>query len=359
MPKRTALYEQHLAAHAKLVDFAGWEMPIHYGSQLAEHQQVRENAGIFDVSHMRVIDIEGPAASSYLGQILANDVGRLAPGKALYSCMLNEAGGILDDLIAYQISPEFYRLVVNAGTAEKDLAWMRQQVKNAHLTLKERSDLAIIATQGPKAAEKIATLFPKQATQLTELKPFHFLIIEDKFIARTGYTGEDGFEWIVPVTVAAGLWQQFVDAGFTPAGLGARDTLRLEAGLNLYGNDMDESVTPLESHLAWTVAWEPKTRQFIGRQALEKQLAATPQRQLVGLVLEQSGIPRHHQKVLVPDLGEGQITSGSFSPTLKMGIALARVPVGQYDHCSVEIRDKKISARVVKLPFVKKGKKMF
>jgi len=358
MGKKTPLYDSHLAAHGKMVDFAGWELPIHYGSQLAEHQGVREGAGVFDVSHMTVIDLEGAGVAAYLRYLLANDVARLTPGKALYSCMLNEQGGILDDLIVYKIRDDFYRLVVNAATCDKDLAWLKAHLEKYPVSLKKRDDVVMLATQGPKAAEKIRALCGKSAEALDSLKVFQATTVNDKFVARTGYTGEDGYEWIIPASDGAAFWEKLLEQEFQPCGLGARDTLRLEAGLNLYGLDMDEKVTPLESNLAWTVAWEPRERDFIGRQALEQQKQNGVPFQLVGLALEE-GIPRHHQKVIVEGLGEGVITSGSFSPTLKMGIAFARVPAGQFDHCTVEIRGKHLPAKVVKPPFVKHGKKVF
>lgn len=358
MTKKTALYQSHLDAKAKMVDFAGWEMPIHYGSQLAEHQQVREAAGIFDVSHMVVVDLQGPEAAAFLRYILANNIDKLKIGKALYTCMLNEQGGVLDDLIVYKLADDSFRLVVNAGTAEKDLAWLKAHVQKFNCHLKRREDLAILATQGPKACEKLAQLFQLEASQLKELKPFHALSLQDKFVARTGYTGEDGFEWILPVEQAATFWQQLLATTFEPCGLGARDTLRLEAGLNLYGSDMDEKVTPLESNLAQTVDFEPKDRDFIGREALERQQQEGVKWQLVGLILEEQGIPRQHQKVLIEGLGEGEVTSGSFSPTLKKGIALARVPAGSFENCSIEIRGKALAAKKVKLPFVRRGQKV-
>lgn len=358
MGKKTPLYDSHLAAHGKMVDFAGWDLPIHYGSQLAEHQAVRENAGVFDVSHMTVIDLEGEGAAPYLKILLANNIDRLSAGKALYSCMLNEQGGILDDLIVYKIRDNFYRLVVNAATREKDLAWLRKHLGTYAVELKQRDDMVMLATQGPKTSEKIKTLCSKSADILNNLKAFQAASLNQKFVARTGYTGEDGYEWIIPAEEAAAFWEKLLNEGFMPCGLGARDTLRLEAGLNLYGSDMDEQVTPLESNLAWTIGWEPSERQFIGRKALEEQKEKGISRQLVGLVLEE-GIPRNHQKVIVENFGEGEITSGSFSPTLKMGIALARVPAGRFDHCWVEIRGKRFKAKVVKPPFVKQGKKVF
>jgi len=355
MGKKTPLYDKHLASHGKMVDFAGWELPIHYGSQLAEHQYVRENAGVFDVSHMTVVDLEGKDVTAYLRLMLANNVDRLTPGQALYTCMLNEQGGVMDDLIVYKIRDDFYRLVVNAATAEKDLTWLKQHLHNDAVKLRRRDDVVMLATQGPKAAEKITTIFDKEAEALAQLKLFHAMTLNHKFVARTGYTGEDGYEWILPAAEAPSFWSALLDHHFLPCGLGARDTLRLEAGLNLYGSDMDETVTPLESNLAWTVAWEPQERNFIGRQALEQQRQEGIRRQLVGLVLEE-GIPRHHQKVVVTDVGEGEITSGSFSPTLKKGIALARVPAGDFAHCFVEIRGKQLPAKIVKPPFVKRKK---
>ena len=359
MGKKTPLYALHVEAHGKMVDFAGWELPIHYGSQLAEHQCVREAAGVFDVSHMTVIDLEGKDASAFLRYLLANNIDRLQDHKALYSCMLNEEGGILDDLIVYKMTDHSYRLIVNAATGAKDLAWINLQLKGYDLKLTQCCDKVMLATQGPKAAEKLAALFPSSAQELKALKIFHAMTLDNKFVARTGYTGEDGYEWLVPSEEAPLFWQHLLQQGFLPCGLGARDTLRLEAGLNLYGSDMDESVTPLESNLAWTVAFEPEDRHFIGRDALERQKQAGVKRGLVGLVLEGQGIPRNHQKVVLEGLGEGEITSGSFSPTLKMGIALARVPQGNSSACFVEIRGKHVKAQVIKPPFVRQGKRVF
>jgi aminomethyltransferase len=360
MGKKTPLYDCHLQASAKIVDFAGWDMPLHYGSQIQEHHQVRQDAGVFDVSHMTIVDINGQNVTHFLRYLLANNIDRLVPGKALYTCMLNASGGIIDDLIVYKIDEQFFRLVVNSGTRDKDLAWINEQAKAYDLKLKERTDLAIVAIQGPAIRDKISQLFaPDQAQTILALKPFHAAAIQDYFIARTGYTGEDGFEIILPATAAPAFWQRLLAENIKPCGLGARDTLRLEAGLNLYGTDMDETVTPLESNLAWTVAFEPKERDFIGRQALEKQLQAGLKQQLVGLVLEGQGVLRNHQKVLVEGIGEGEITSGSFSPTLNKGIALARVPVGIGANCQIEMRGKAVPAAVIKPPFVKQGKKTF
>ncbi len=329
MTQRTSLYQTHIDLAAKMVDFGGWDMPLHYGSQLDEHRSVRENAGIFDVSHMTIVDVSGDKASDYLRYLLANDVAKLdKPGKALYSCMLNEQGGIIDDLIVYLLKPNFYRVIVNAATRDKDLAWMNEQAKSFNLQLAERPDLAMIAAQGPEAFSKLlVVLGDVNAKELEALRPFYAIQVGELFIARTGYTGEDGFEIILPVKNAVSFWQQLIKAGFAPCGLGARDTLRLEAGLNLYGSDMDETTTPYESNLAWTVVLNGD-RDFMGRKALETQKQNGVPRALVGLVLhERGGILRGHQKVQVKEQGEGEITSGTFSPTLNKSIALARISV--------------------------------
>lgn len=360
MAKRTPFYDLHVKAKAKIVDFAGWDMPLHYGSQLQEHHQVRQHAGMFDVSHMGIVDLHGVDATRYLLKLVANNVDRLTIGKALYTCMLNEQGGVLDDLIIYKISDDFYRIVINAGTREKDLAWMRLQAQSFAITLTERTDLAMLAIQGPEVKDKVGRFLPKeQADVILSLKPFTFVMKKELFIARTGYTGEDGFEIILPVSEAAKFWETCLLFGIAPIGLGARDTLRLEAGLNLYGSDMDESVTPLESNLAWTVIMEPKDRQFIGREALEKQMQQGIKQRLVGLVLEGPGVIRNHQKVMISGDGEGEVTSGGYSPTLERSIALARVPADIGHQCYVEIRNKQIPAQVIKPPFVRHGKKMF
>lgn len=358
MGNRTPLYEEHLAAGGKLVDFAGWDMPIHYGSQIEEHHRVRNHAGMFDVSHMTVVDLRGARARDYLRRLLANDVARLEEtGKALYSCMLNVTGGVIDDLIVYYLRDDYYRMVVNAATREKDLAWLVEQAVAFGVTVKERDELAMIAVQGPDARGGVlGVLSPDAAAIAAELKPFAGAFAGDWFIARTGYTGEDGFEIILPGDEAAGFWRKLRAAGIGPAGLGARDTLRLEAGMNLYGTDMDEAVTPLESGLAWTVAWEPTDRDFIGRTALETQRREGVPRKLVGLLLEGKGVLRNHQKVAAGNDGAGEITSGSFSPTLQRSIAFARVPYDTGDDCQVEIRGKLLPARVVRPPFVRNGK---
>ena len=353
MSKKTALYDQHVAFGAKMVDFGGWQMPLHYGSQVSEHHLVRTEAGMFDVSHMTIVDLEGDAAKPFLQKLLANDVAKLkTPGKALYSCMLNEAGGVIDDLIAYYMSPSWYRVVVNASTRDKDLAWMAAQAKPFALPIQERPALAMIAVQGPKAIAIVQSLLG-DALSLAQVKRFSAVMFQDWMVARTGYTGEDGVEIMLPETQASSLWQRLADAGVKPAGLGARDTLRLEAGMNLYGNDMDEAISPLEAGLAWTIMLDAD-RDFIGKPALlAKQQQDHPI--FVGLVLLDKGVLRGHQQVFTPQ-GEGMITSGTFSPTLGKSIAFARVPKGSEGICEVDIRGKRYQAQIVKPVFVRDGK---
>jgi len=353
MGLKTALYDTHVLQGAKIVDFGGWDMPLHYGSQIEEHHSVRRDAGMFDVSHMGVVDLTGDRVREFLRNLLANDVGRLQiPGKALYSCMLLPSGGVIDDLIVYFISETWFRVVVNAGTRDKDLEWIRRHAAPFAVTATLRDDLAMIAIQGPNAREKtLPLLAPERRAAARELAPFFGRTLDDWFIARTGYTGEDGFEVMIPAADAAKIWNALRAQGIQPAGLGARDTLRLEAGMNLYGNDMDETHHPLESGLAWTVAFEPGDREFIGREALEI-LRRTSGNQLVGLLLEERGVLRSHQKV-VP---AGEVTSGTFSPTLNRSIALARVPKTAAAAVQVEIRGKLHPASIVKTPFVRHGK---
>ncbi|HEK1686571.1 TPA: glycine cleavage system aminomethyltransferase GcvT [Pseudomonas putida] len=357
MGQRTPLYDLHLALGAKTVDFGGWDMPLHYGSQVEEHHQVRSDCGVFDVSHMTVIDIDGADATPWLRRLLANDVARLeSPGKALYSPLLNEQGGVIDDLIAYR-TESGYRLVANAATRDKVLAWLAGLSEGFAVGIEARPDLAILAIQGPHAREKVAALLSAaRAALIRELHPFEGIAEGDWFIARTGYTGEDGLEIILPSTEAASFFNDLVGAGIAPSGLGARDTLRLEAGMNLYGQDIDETHTPLTSNLGWSIAWEPADRDFIGRSGLLAEIERGVQDKLVGLVLEERGVLRAHQTVRVAGIGEGEITSGSFSPTLSKSIALARVPIATGDRAEVEIRGKWYPVRVVKPTFVRHGK---
>jgi len=353
MELKTPLYDAHIAAGGQMVSFAGWSMPIHYGSQIKEHQAVREAAGMFDVSHMTVVDIQGPEAGAYLRHLLANDVARLTEsGQALYGCMLNESGGIIDDLITYLIEETFYRTVVNAATREADLAWMREQATSFDVEIIERDDLAMLAVQGPNARQQVMDVLGQP--QLAEIKPFSSMPHGDWFIARTGYTGEDGFEILLPASEAVAFWDALMAAGVVPAGLGARDSLRLEGGLNLYGQDMTTETTPYESNLGWTVVMNPDERPFVGASALAAQQAAGPTQQLVGLVLDKGAIPRTGSEVSTPH-GEGVITSGSFGPTIDRPIAMARIPAGEYAEVDVLVRGRSLKARVVKPPFVRNG----
>lgn len=354
MGNKTALYDLHLKSNAKMVDFGGWDMPIHYGSQIEEHHEVRRNVGMFDVSHMTIVDVKGSDAKAYLQKILANDVDKLkSEGRALYSGMLNEEGGVIDDLIVYRLA-DGYRLVVNCSTRTKDLQWMARQMPGFQVSFAEKMQ-SMIAVQGPNSLGLLAEHLPAEAAKsLNDLTPFSAAWNDEWLIARTGYTGEDGVEIMLPDTEAQQLWQDLLSWGVKPCGLGARDTLRLEAGMNLYGSDMDESVSPLESNMAWTVAWEPE-RDFIGRYALLQQKEQGIERKLVGLVMKTRGVLRGHQKVIVEGIGEGEITSGTFSPTLGYSIALARVPADTGDSAQVEIRGKLHTVEVVKPPFVRKG----
>jgi aminomethyltransferase len=369
--KATPLNSAHRSLGAKMVDFGGWDMPVNYGSQIEEHNAVRTDAGMFDVSHMCVVDLKGANVRAFLRGLLANNVDKLqAPGKALYSCMLNPEGGVIDDLIVYYFSEDWFRLVVNAGTAEKDVAWISQQneATGSGVTVTQRRDLseenrdpiALVAVQGPNARVKVWQVLPETQAASEALKPFNVVIVPgtafgEAMVARTGYTGEDGFEIGVPASQVEALWNALKDAGVKPAGLGARDTLRLEAGMNLYGQDMDDNINPLDAGLGWTIDLVSE-RDFIGKAALQ---AKGQQANFVGLILrEKGGILRAHQKVVAASGNAGEITSGTFSPSMQQAIALARVPldVAVGDTVHVEIRDKKLAASVVKLPFVRNGK---
>ncbi|MGN2251210.1 glycine cleavage system aminomethyltransferase GcvT [Frateuria sp. GZRe14] len=361
MTEKTVLNDTHRASGARMVDFGGWDMPINYGSQIEEHHAVRRDAGMFDVSHMTVVDLHGPRTREFLRHLLANSVDKLkVQGKALYSCMLNEQGGVIDDLIVYFFDEAHFRLVVNAATRAKDLAWIEQQARAFGVEVKERPDFAMIAVQGPNArARVIGLLHEVDRPRIEKLGRFAAAAAQGPhgmplFIARTGYTGEDGFEIIVPGEQAAALWQALADAGVKPAGLGARDTLRLEAGMNLYGQDMDETVSPWEANLGWTIVLD-EGRDFIGRTALEAQKDAGVPRVMVGLVLDEKGVLRHGQKVLTAN-GEGEVLSGSFAPTLDKAVAFARIPAGEPGEVRVDIRGREVPVRVVKYPFVRDGK---
>ncbi|SCY56396.1 aminomethyltransferase [Nitrosospira sp. Nsp13] len=360
--KTTSLNQTHREMKAKMVDFGGWDMPLHYGSQLDEHHKVRSDAGMFDVSHMLAVDIKGESARSFLRRLVANNVDKLTqPGKALYTCMLNPQGGVIDDLIIYFLTESHFRMVVNAGTADKDMAWMQAQRDETApgLEIIPRRDLAMIAVQGPNARARVWQVIPGAQAETEGLKLFQAATYDKYFIARTGYTGEDGFEIMLPSKDAAEFWHALHAAGVAPAGLGARDTLRLEAGMNLYGQDMDETSNPLESGLGWTVDLK-SDRDFIGKPAL---LEKPVKQQLIGLILLERGVLRSHQKVATQysdNEGDGEITSGGFSPSLNQSIALARLPlqVSAGDEVQVLVRDKMLRAKVVKHPFVRNGKSL-
>jgi aminomethyltransferase len=361
MTDKTVLNATHRALGARMVDFGGWDMPISYGSQIDEHHAVRNDAGMFDVSHMTVIDLHGPRTREFLRHLLANSVDKLkVTGKALYSCMLNERGGVIDDLIVYFFDEAHFRLVVNAATRAKDLAWIEQQAVAFDVKVIERPEFAMIAVQGPTARAKVlGLLHDVDRPRIEKLGKFAAAAAQGPngmplFIARTGYTGEDGFEIIVPDEHAVALWEALAAAGVAPAGLGARDTLRLEAGMNLYGQDMDDDVSPWEANLGWTIALDAE-RAFIGRAALEAQKTDGVKRVMVGLVLDDKGVLRHDQKVLTAN-GEGEILSGSFSPTLNKAVAFARIPVGEPGNVRVDIRGREVPVRLVKYPFVRDGK---
>ena len=358
MGLKTPLYSKHVEAGARIVDFGGWDMPLHYGSQIEEHHAVRKNAGVFDVSHMTVVDLQGEKTTEFLRHLLANDVAKLKDsGKALYTCMLNPDGGVIDDLIVYFLEPSRFRLVVNAATREKDVAWITEQAESYSVDVTEREELAMIAVQGPNARELASGVIPSEWRDATlALKTFYGLEAGQWFVARTGYTGEDGWEIVMPAADAESAWQAMLDAGVAPCGLGARDTLRLEAGMNLYGTDMDGSTSPLESGLGWTIAWEPEDRDFIGRDASAKVRENNGRQKFAGLLLDDRGVLRNHQRVVVDGIGDGEITSGGFSPTLQRSIALARLPAGNYAEAVVEVRGKLLAVRVLRPPFVRNGK---
>lgn len=377
-PQRTPLYQSHVDSEGKLVDFSGWELPIHYGSQIEEHEAVRTDAGMFDVSHMVVTDIKGADTKAWLQKLLANDVDKLkTTGKALYSGMLNEQGGVIDDLIVYLMNDAAteYRIVSNAATRDKDMAQFNKVAEGFDITITERPELAMLAVQGPNAIEKLAQTKPKWADTLAELKPFvgaDLTDIEgtDWFVARTGYTGEDGVEIIMHGDDAPAFFEQLKANGIKPAGLGARDTLRMEAGMNLYGHDMDETINPYECNMGWTLALKDE-RDFVGREALVSKRKQskddnTAMKQ-VGLLLTTRGVLREGMTVTINQGTDneqtGLITSGTFSPSLKNSIAIARVPASVSDEDTVQVdlrgKGKFVDVRVLKLPFVRNGKQQF
>ncbi|RMH17913.1 MAG: glycine cleavage system aminomethyltransferase GcvT [Gammaproteobacteria bacterium] len=353
MAKQTPLYSAHARCNAKFVDFGGWALPIHYGSQIREHEAVRQQAGMFDVSHMTVIDLHGERVFDFLRYLLANDISRIVQGQAMYSCMLNDKGGIIDDLIVYFMDDQWVRMVVNAATHDKDLQWIEKQSVPFDVSVQERQDLAMIAVQGPNARAAVHALLDTESrTRVEQLKTFFCTELSgDRFIARTGYTGEDGYECMLPSGQAESFWDQLVGQGVQPCGLGARDTLRLEAGMALYGSDMDENIQPAEANLSWTVSLDD-ARDFIGKSAL----SSAPQSRLIGLILDGRGVLRNHLPLFQADRRVGEITSGGFSPTLGKSIALARVlKEALQAPLEVELRGKRLPVRVVAPVFVRNG----
>jgi len=353
-PKQTQLYQQHQDLGAKIVDFGGWALPVNYGSQVEEHHAVRNDCGMFDVSHMTVSDVEGPDTIPFLSKLLANDINKATstPGKAIYSCMLNEEGGVIDDLIVYFLNEHHCRLVTNAATNEKDMAWLEKQAASFDVKVIEKPELALLAVQGPNAIQKVRSVVDSDfAKKIEELKRFQGTFHNDHFIGRTGYTGEDGVELIADSDYINSTWQALLEEGVQPAGLGARDTLRLEAGMALYGNDLDEEHTPLDSGLKWTVSLNTD-RDFIGKSNLKEPANFA----MIGLILEDRGVLRSHQEVHSENGKIGEITSGTFSPTLEKSIALARVSNASKpqidDVVKIAVRKKMLNARVVKYPFV-------
>ncbi|MEL0092579.1 MAG: glycine cleavage system aminomethyltransferase GcvT [Pseudomonadales bacterium] len=348
--RHTPLIDCHRQDGAKLVDFSGWEMPIHYGSQIEEHHQVRQNVGLFDVSHMTVVDVAGADAEAYLSRLLSNNVTKVPVGKAVYSAMLNHDGGILDDLIVYRLATGF-RLVVNCATREKDLDWMRLQAASFEVSIETPEDYVILAVQGPNSLKVLRQVLVDAESQLAaKLKPFECFVSGSRLIARTGYTGESGFECIVDAADGIELWQSLRRAGAAPIGLGARDTLRLEAGMNLYGQDMDEETCPSAANLSWTVALDD--RAFIGRAGLSDH----PRRDArqIGVKLIGRGVLRSGYPLVEGDEVVGVMTSGAFSPTLECGIGLARID-REVASLAVEIRGKRQPVEVMTLPFVPRG----
>jgi aminomethyltransferase len=356
MAKRTPLYDVHVQSGARMVEFAGWDMPVQYSGLLDEHEAVRTRAGLFDVSHMGEVVFRGPKALEALNRIFTNDLTKVADGQAQYGCLCREDGGIVDDVVVYRRSAEDLLVCVNAGNRQKDFEWLRDHAGGAQVA-NESDDWAQIALQGPRSQ---AILQPITATDLSKLKTFRFT--EGKVagvpctIARTGYTGEDGFELFCRSPDGARLWKALVEAGkpegLVPAGLGARDTLRLEVAYRLYGSDMDDATTPLEAGLGWVVKFDKDD--FIGRDAMLRQKERGLPRKLVGFVLTDPGIARHGFDVLHDGVKVGIVTSGTRSPTLKTSIGLAFVPpslAAEGSTFAVDVRGRPASAQVVKTPF--------
>lgn len=354
-PIRTSLYDCHLEAGAKMVDFAGWEMPIEYTGIRKEHEAVRQSAGLFDLSHMGELYVSGPAALAYLQGLFSNDLSKLEVGRAQYGCMCNEQGRVLDDMIIYQLEAERFLVVMNASNREKIVAWMQQRSKAGVMLDDQSMATALIAIQGPRSQE---LLQPFSSVDLESIryyacKPGSVAGVQG-LISRTGYTGEDGFELYLPWQSAASVWRQLVALPeVEPIGLGARDTLRLESGYALYGHELSEDLTPLDASLGWVVKLD---KEFVGRDALRDYKAAGVQRCLVGLEMEGRAIPREGYPLFHQGRAVGRVTSGTFSPSLKKGIALASVETAvraEGTDIEVEIRGRHERAKVTRLPFVR------
>ena len=359
-PRRPPLYDAHVRHGGKLVEFAGWELPVQYEGVIAEHKAVREVAGLFDVSHMGEVFFEGPGALEACNELVTNDLNKVADGQAMYAGLLTEDGTFVDDVICYRFSAEKILVCVNASNADKDFAWMKAHAKPGPAVRNESDGWAQLAVQGPKAVGIVQKL---AKTDLSAIAFFHFAEVEldgkPVIAARTGYTGEDGFELFCRPADAEALWEAILAAGkaegIVPCGLGARDSLRLEAKLALYGNDIDDEHTPLEAGLGWIVKFDKPS--FTGKAALEKQKAEGVKRKLVGFTLTDRGIPRHGYPILADGKQVGVVTSGTMSPTLGTPIGLAYVPAELAPEGStfaVEIRGKPVAAKVVKTPFYKR-----
>ncbi|MCA1687302.1 MAG: glycine cleavage system aminomethyltransferase GcvT [Actinobacteria bacterium] len=352
----TPLYDEHKALGARLVDFAGWEMPVQYEGIKAEHQAVRNRVGLFDVSHMGEAFFRGPDAEEAVQRLVTRDVSRLDEGQAGYSVVCYEDGGTVDDVIVYR-RPDDFLVVVNASNREKDLDHFRENTGDLDVEISdETEEWALLALQGPEAPDLLQDL---TGTDLSTLKPFRFAEGEvagaKTIISRTGYTGEDGFELYLPSDDAPRVWRELLEAGATPAGLGARDTLRLEAGMCLYGNELDPETTPLEAGIGFAVHLD-KEQEFIGQDALRKEKEEGLRKKLVGFEVEGRGIARHDHPVRVDDDTVGKVTSGTLSPTLNKAIGLALVSPGVEDRFEVVIRDRPVEAHTVELPFYKREK---
>jgi aminomethyltransferase len=358
-PKKTSLYETHVRLGARIIDFGGWMMPVQYSGVIEEHNAVRNEAGLFDVSHMGEFDVAGPKAEEYLNRLVTNDVSKMADGQCQYTPMCYENGTIVDDLIIYRYDTRHYMLVVNAGNIGKDWEWAQKSLTDGVKLRNDSDDTADLALQGPKAESILQKL---TAYDLKSLRKFRFAKMKvsgaDALVSRTGYTGEDGFEIYVKSKDAAKIWDALMKAGegtIKPVGLGARDTLRLESAMMLYGNDIDDTTTPLEAGIDWTVKLDKKG--FTGKAALEKQRKDGLKKRLVGFKMAESGIARHGYEAQVAGKKAGHVTSGTFSPTLKAAIGLAYLPpehAKEGSEFDVMIRDKPAKARVVATPFIRK-----